>query len=482
MQETFETNIEQQLSSFSLSPSPQVWQEVDAALHPKRKKRFLIWWWLPVLGLMIGGLGYWIMENETQENKKQVLKVQGNKQQVGKEQESKIQGGNEQVFKQRENIKQQNKEVENKIEENKEQVKNKQDFKVNKEATNTTQNQQVASKKTVAVNDLYNLLEKQQQADFNNQTNEQKAIPAGKTEQLLINKMPNNAIVLDERKSINIAQKEAITKEKEVIITASDSATKNKESITDTAKANKKNDLKLASKKHKWLVVFGGGLLSTPLKNGNNNSTFSNAVSQPSTGVGSGTGTVILDSGFSQASRGFHFEIGLQYQKQVSNKWQFTSGFQYRYLQNSQAVGRDSSGQFFGGTITTKTNYAHWLQVPVIVNYLINPSAKNQWSIVFGGSAAWAFSEQWLVTDNVAKRYYYDASKYNNWLLNLNGELSFNRANRFKLSLLAEYSTTTIHKNLPVYSTTSYNNYHFLQFGLQISKPINFKHKPSTKN
>ncbi|MDE3144241.1 MAG: hypothetical protein KGL19_08820, partial [Bacteroidota bacterium] len=68
MQGRFEKNIEQQLSNFSLEPSPQIWKDVEAALHPRQKRRGIFWWWVLLLGLLLGGGGWWFY-NSTNETK-----------------------------------------------------------------------------------------------------------------------------------------------------------------------------------------------------------------------------------------------------------------------------------------------------------------------------------------------------------------------------------------------------------------------------
>ena len=55
MQEPFEKNIEQQLKSFTLQPNETVWQEVEQALHSK-KKRFLPFWFFGIIGLFMLGI------------------------------------------------------------------------------------------------------------------------------------------------------------------------------------------------------------------------------------------------------------------------------------------------------------------------------------------------------------------------------------------------------------------------------------------
>jgi len=83
MQGKFEKNIEQQLSNFSLEPSPQIWQDVENVLHPHKKDRGLIWWWIPLLGLLLLGGGWWLFHsiNQTKNNVPSII-IQYKKQQT----------------------------------------------------------------------------------------------------------------------------------------------------------------------------------------------------------------------------------------------------------------------------------------------------------------------------------------------------------------------------------------------------------------
>ncbi len=69
----FEKNISHQLESFQLNPSPQVWERVVAALPEKRRRRFAIWWLLPLAACLCGGV--WLMVDK--------LKNADNKQTAG---------------------------------------------------------------------------------------------------------------------------------------------------------------------------------------------------------------------------------------------------------------------------------------------------------------------------------------------------------------------------------------------------------------
>jgi uncharacterized membrane protein YczE len=73
MQEPFEKNIEQQLKSFTLQPNETVWQEVEQALHSK-KKRFLPFWFFGIIGLFMLGIAtkLFYTANTTASKKEQI--------------------------------------------------------------------------------------------------------------------------------------------------------------------------------------------------------------------------------------------------------------------------------------------------------------------------------------------------------------------------------------------------------------------------
>jgi hypothetical protein len=67
MQDDFEHKISQQMQEFSISPQPEIWQRVEAALPEKKHRRIAFWWWL--LPLVVGaGLGLWWVGNYRSEN------------------------------------------------------------------------------------------------------------------------------------------------------------------------------------------------------------------------------------------------------------------------------------------------------------------------------------------------------------------------------------------------------------------------------
>lgn len=438
MQETFEHNISQQLGNYKLQPSPTVWQAVDAALHPERKPKLLIWWWLPLLGLLVSGLGYWLFTNISNTKNHIILSTKSI---------------------------------------------------ISPLAKPTTDSLKVA---TITINIE---AEKQKMEHYPVITSKLKLLTVNKQQHTVIstNKITTNKIIVTNNNSTGNTR--LVTKYNPTITTiiTVDTVTSNNEPIEPIAATNIKDSIilarnsvtdtlstakittKQATKKHQWLIRVGGGLLNISQNNSSNGTASSNntAVSLPGVGSGVGAGTSNT-SNILPAHTGFNFNIGIDYQTQLSKKWQLTTGLQYQYLQNKQSVGNDSAGIFSGGKNSVKTNNAHFLHVPVSFTFITNQSARTQLGITIGGSLARAFSEQWLISNSSSNLLYYNSALNNKWLLGLHGGLSFYKPSFYKITVLTSYSVT------PIYQT-SQTKYHFLLYSVQLSTPITFKHSSSTK-
>ena len=449
MQEKFEENIEQQLSSFSLQPSPLVWQEVEAALHPKGKRRLLIWWWLPLLGLIVGGL--WLMQtNEKNSSKKQETPGQEVKGQVGKEREVggqalKSQSLNEQVNKRQKIALQENKNPQNKLKENHSTI-------------------------------ITLSLSKQQknQNNFTDFINNDRQTQTNKIDKEVAINIPINSSTEINITPKNIDVTAIITELKDTVNKTQDSSKAIVKIAADTA-LQKKVISKPIIKKQSWFLMFGGGFLNTPFNNTNYGAlAASGALSSSSVPPN----LVANREALPQPTNCINLKIGLQYVTDLSKHWQLETGLQYVYLQNQLMLKNDTavifSNSYIAGNNFTLTNKAHLLQVSLTLGFSFNADSKNRFSILLGGSLSWAFSQQWLIADNTNKRLYYNPSLNNKLFLGVHGGMVFNQNNRFKIALVTDYSVTPIHKNTA-------DNYHFLQYSLQLSKPLNFKHKSSSK-
>ena len=484
MADKFKDKISEQLNDFKLQPSPTVWQEVDAALHPKRQKRLLIWWLLPLLGLLVGGFWYLVV-SEQQENKVQGMNEQGSEEQKSKNQENKIQGNKEKGSKEQENKLQENKAQENKNQGSRIEANKEQESKAKENQQQGVKRMAFKNKKTDIGDNKYridiepeklivaNKANKIKQTDFTPFANKE----IEKLSKIIVTEPVTKAIAKDKIEaeviSKNIDTIATVTKPKDTATITEDSNKTIAKTFADTS-LQRNAMVKSIPKKHQWFFMVGGGFLNTPLSN-NYRSLAANgaflASSLPPVGV---TNREALP----QPINGINVKIGLQNVTTLSKHWQLETGLQYVYLQNNLMLQNDTAAIFPNGYVAGNnfsiTNKAHLLQVPVSLGYSFNATAKNKFSILFGGSLAWAFSQQWLIADNANSRLYYDQSLNNKLLLGLHSGIVFNQNNHFKIAVLTDYSITPIHKN-----TT--DKFHFLQYTLQISTPIIFNKQSSIK-
>lgn len=442
MQGKFEENINQQLSNFSLEPSPQIWLDVETALHPHQKHRGIIWWWMPLLGLLLAGGGWWFYHS-TNETKNNIhSSISQNKNAIN---DNLIDNEKKQVENIPSNIQSQKNKIKKEAKENINSSLTIQSIKIidrkntiPKPENNVAVEDQQNKKTTTIIKNGENISDKNKEKYANNIT-------------VIVQKNIDSIISTNE--------KHTTTKDK------NDSAiisliSKNKIQIPNKNKTNH------------WLIAFGiGGLQVNRL----------NSFSVNQLAYSSATVPANIYPLATEAKNGVNFFAGIVYEKNINKRWCFNTGLQYRYLQNKQSVGLDST--VTGGIIyytavntTTKTNYAHWLQVPVVLSYSINPSAKNKFQLILGGSFAWAFAEKWLVTDpnNFAHPYFYNASINNHVFVNLSAGIGYNYNDKFRILLLAEQSLSPIHKQ-------STNKFYWQQLSLQISKPIQFSSRKNKK-
>lgn len=447
---TFEKNIETQLSNFSLEPSPEIWQEVENALHPRHRDRGVVWWWVPVLGLLLSGGGWWWFTAAKHTTTIQSIPVVQNKKASGS---SVITDKEKQIT----------------IETVTGQIKPP----VNKEAivSKTVSNKNTSVTEGIKEIKEANLIIKDKKQPVASEKGE-------------LSEPATELVIKAEKKEDNTTNNPALKNMEPVTADTILSIPKNTiipEQQNDSTTVIKTTTVQSINNKHnkdQWLLTAGVGSLNVYQNDlfGGAQQNQSYAVS-PSTG---GSTTNISTTQIAASKNGFNFFAGISYKNNFSKRWRLSTGIQYRYLQNKQTVGSDSltgNTTFYSttGIMTTKTNYAHWLQLPMGIDYTINPSAKNKFQLLLGGSLAWAFGEKWLITSkNTSYPFYYNTSLNNRIIVNLNAGIGYNFNDHFQVSLLAEQSLTPIHK-----PTTE--KYYWQQLSLKISKPIHFslhKHKP----
>lgn len=464
MQGEFEKNIERQLSNFNLEPSPQVWQDIEAVLQQCRKRRVAVWWWLvlSVLLFLVGG-GIWWM-NDTNKKITIPLKV------TALSTQKKINSG---IF--------------------------------GSKTESLLQDQPVSVSSALKAD-----------PETTNRKSAGKIIMAGNRREFLANdgnfQMNDNDPRVTSLARFFVAQKNRADSTVSLVNIpfVSEKVTSTAQIKTDNTVAGKialatgktidsqianldtetKPDRKQEKKnKHQWFITAGSSItrineepwLFGGISQTNNSGSSPGNVSSGAGGSGAGNNPIPL------LNNGFSFHAGIMYSQNIHRRWQASTGLLYRYLQNRQYVGSDSialntSYIYFSNVQkkSLKTNYTHWLQLPLSIEYTINPSSRYQLQLLGGGSVAWVLSEQWLITNktDTLYPYHYNSSLNNRFIANLHLGIGLNCNNRFCISLLAEQSLTPIHK-----STTE--KFYWSQFSLQISKPLRLsthKYKPPKKS
>jgi hypothetical protein len=438
MQERFEKNIEQKLNEFNIEPSPQIWQEVETALHEKRKRRVVAWWWTGLCGLVLLGGGIFIATNQLNKSDNQITK------------ENEVHKPVQQQVLQ-ENNSLQNKELKDEV--------------INEESTVIHQSIiQKEKTNTVVVTKSIN----------NNKAEKDKStdvfiidlkIGLKENKNITTIEADKNIVVEKENVQSSVTGTKGISDSTEIVVTNADSAVKKDSAIAKTKTDSSNNTTKKEEKKkkHQWLLTAGGGLSYV---NGNGFLTGGNSYGSllynnaPQVGSGARTPSTV-----SLPQPGYFLLLGATYEQTFNKRWKGYAGLQYRYINNKQVA--DSS-------YTTVTNYSHWLQLPVSIGYTFNPSSKNKFQFLLGGSVAWAFAEKWLVTDQLTGSYYYNSSLNNHFIFNIHTGLQYNVENKWMIAFMLEQSLTPIHNQIS-------NKYYWQQLSLQASIPFSLFNKQKTK-
>jgi hypothetical protein len=447
----FENDIENKLGGFSLTPSDHVWEGVEASLHEKKKRRFAIWWWIPVAGILLLGAGWWVLDSgsnngqqpkelaeTTVESKKQNLTI--------KEEEKKKAPETVQIVSERKD----EEEVDAKESLVPENIAKKQSSLMDgTESYIKASQKKHATKRTVPAISTVNNVSTGEETTIEN-VEASKTIIASTNQQEALQEITVSKTV--EVKVDSLVSKDSTATVAKNLLTQKDST-----AIVALIDSTKK---KLKKQQHQWSITAGGGI---SLVKGNNlissrsydalGNSFS--ISNPS-GIGSGVSNMNAPS-LPLPNTGFFILAGVAYEGSINRHWSGNIGLQYRYIQQNQR--QDSL-----------TNRSHWLDLPVSLQYTINPNSQVKYGLLIGGSVAWAFSQKWAYTPPTGY-YYYDKALENNIIFGLNAGAFVKMKNGLTLSLRGEQSLTPIHK-------ASNNKYYWRQWSAQVSLPLSLLYKP----
>ncbi|HPH23653.1 MAG TPA: hypothetical protein PLW32_07205, partial [Chitinophagaceae bacterium] len=382
MQEPFEKNIEQQLKSFTLQPNETVWQEVEQALHSK-KKRFLPFWFFGIIGLCMLGIAtkLFYTANTTASKKEQIAE----KKIANNEQKNTVENLTESFLKQQQNLNETKK------------------FDVNnKKASsnilvNSIQTKSVDTNKKLSTNSSTQFITKQVHVNSDNNylTNviEDKTDAKNKSSSYAIHdvtsKFEQQALITVHLQLNDLNQLKTI-----------DQLT-----LTDNHFPLVKDFPKKQPSKKEWFVQINGGVFQ-PQQNLFSKSTAADFASGSSLIVANNTTSKSIEM-----PNGIAIGIGTGFNKTINKKWNYSIGIQYQYYGNKQQLSADSAlstpnngiqnyvNYYPSGTTKNVNNQAHLLTVPINFNFSINPNAINQWQLQAGISGSLAIYNNWLIAN-----------------------------------------------------------------------------------
>ncbi len=437
MQEAFEKNIEQQLKSFQLQPNDTVWQEVEAALHTKKRRAAPIWWMTFAGTLLMGCFLLFNYFNTIKTAKSALVQATLIKSDLSKE-----------------TIEKTNKQEIIIVEKQPINTKNKSDIiftkkheLIEKEFTQKSKSNSFDNRKHISIlktNAKTNVVERN---DFktNQENNTIQIVTPIKEQRQYLTKadlLPIQSLLptkFEEKQLVgnNSIQFPAVQK-----TTIKDSSNKN---ITT---------------KQKWFITGSLGLLTTKQNSFLDNSTTLDALAN------FGSSSSVVSSATTNKIKypnGTALMLGGGFQQQLSKKWSYNAALQYKLLSSNVSI-VDSLFRF-----QSNSYKAHWIEIPINISYQLN-NATHPFYLTAGLSGAFAFASNWSYADLRTNEFYNDITKNRKLFVNAQVGAAYNIQKNWLMQVSVEKSLTSVHRKVA-------NKFYYTQFNVQVFKFIQPKSK-----
>lgn len=435
MQEAFEKNIGEQLKSFKLQPSESVWQEVEAALHQK-KRRVAPFWWMTFIGIVVLSslmlLKYF--NNQQTNNQEFVNNTIDNKQ--AKE--------NLTPLAQHENSVQKNKNVKEEIEavkeNNQQQIKQTNENVLEKYNTKSIRKDASTSQKLQA--SIYAVKEENSKAIISN----------NKTE----NEQITNSIDITEQK-FYFQKADLLPIESLIKTIFSDKQIAEDHQLQHNIAST---NFKKQEAKRKWFITGSAGLLTTT-----QNGFLDNiATAQDASSFGN-SGSLASSARTTNVSypNGSSYMLGGGFQQTINKKWSYNMALQYKLL-SAPLHSIDSLFRF-----QSSKYRAHWIQIPVNFSYQLNNS-NNPFYLTAGLSGAYALASNWSYADLTNNRFLNDNTKNRKLFVNAQIGAVYTVQKNWLIQVSLEKSLTSVHRRVA-------DKFYYTQFNIQIFKFLQTKSK-----
>ena len=440
MQEAFEKNIEEQLKSFQLQPNDTVWQEVEAALHAKKRRTLPIWWMTFIVILLLGSYLVFNYSNTSKSVKNSIIAT--------------------------------NAHTTNSF--------NKATETINKKEIITTEKKLVATKNqsNIILDTEHELIEEKLiQNNKPNSFNNKKSIPLIERNTNYIVAETNNFKPKEEQynpiqavTTIN-EQRQYFTKANVLPIQSllptafGEKQMKADNTIKSLAFQNtilKDSSNKNKIPKRKWFITSSVGLLTTQQNSFLDNIATQDALANFGTSGSIVSGVTVTPNKIKYPN-GIALMLGGGFQQQLSKKWSYNAALQYKLLSTKVST-NDSSLRFQSNNYT-----AHWIEIPVSFSYQLNKSA-HPFYLTAGLSGAYAFASNWSYADLSTNVFYYDNTKNRKLFINAQVGAVYTIQKNWLMQVSAEKSLTSVHRKVAT-------KFYYTQFNVQLFKFIRPKSK-----
>lgn len=429
MQKKFEQNIEQAFQQFTIQPSPQVWAEVEAALHPQKKRRIAAWWWFAIATLVLGSAALGLFTLNKKDSKTNIIKVNlETKKEINSinHSQSSVASVN---------------------------VKSLSDNKLTQKNENT-------ENKFFAIKAFSYINKKEKKQAFSTKGN-------SSNNQLIVSTTESYNTAIDNSSAI---QKSNQPKTPNDIQIQADSVkretTVGKKPIVDSlqkAAPNITSKKKTTSAWQKFFLIEAGSFTEKAINKSNEQVVMADAFSL-NLGVGN-----MSSKPFYLPNSGYAAKVGLVFSKKIDNHWYIKTGAIYQYIQTSQQVGNKidsvNNPYYEKGDINTITNHLHSFNIPIGIQYHFASTKSHQYFVGSSIYLHYLFSKKWLLADETVKGYSYNKKLPFTFQtsFNLNAGIAFK--NDAQLSLQLYSPLGLFYKNNSIKRS-------YLQTGLQLLYPI----------
>jgi hypothetical protein len=441
MQRTFEENIEKQLKSFQLQPSSIVWQEVEAALHAK-KRRILPFWWITFAGILLLG-GFLLFNHFNTSKSVEHRSVQNVSIKSNSSKESASTTSKQQVF----------------IIEKKSVVNE------NKSNINSAKKHELIEEKHIDENKIKSIKNRKYIQTLESNTNsiivetnsfKPKAQAYNSTHIIPINEQRPYFV------KANVLPIQSLLPSKFGIKQINTDSTIQSSAFQNTAQKDGSN--KNIPPARKWFITGSMGLLTTKQNNFLGKIATQDALANFGN---SGSIVSVVNPNTIKYSNGTVLMLGSGFQQQLSKKWSYNLALNYKLLSTKVST-IDSLFRF------QCNNYkAHWIEIPINITYQLSNSAY-PFYLTVGLSGAYAFTSNWSYADLRTNGFYNDKTKNRKLFVNAQIAAACAIQKNWLMQVAVEKSLTSIHKKVA-------DKFYYTQFNVQLFRFIQSKSKNKIK-